>query len=406
MRSYQETLDFLFSQLPQYQKIGGKAYKADLSNIKKICELLGNPQENLKTIHVAGTNGKGSTSHMIASVLQEAGYIVGLYTSPHLKDFRERIRINGKSISKKEVIDFVNSNKEMMEEVTPSFFEWTVGLAFQYFEKEKTDINIIETGLGGRLDSTNIISPEISVITNISLEHTAILGDTIELIAREKAGIIKKDTPVVIGETSSITKPIFNEIAKSLNAPISFPDEGFKDEFELDLKGTIQQKNAKTCVQTIRVLNQNGWETDELIIKKGLKNVIKNTQLLGRFQIIQKRPFVVLDTAHNPNGIESLVREIETYEYSQLHVVIGLASDKKHEEILTLFPENTLFYFCSSSNERILKGSELAKIAKVFNTKGDSYESVEKGYQKALENSTKEDFIVVTGSNFVVADLL
>ena len=406
MNSYQETLDFLFSQLPQYQKLGGKAYKADLGNITKICELLNNPQHNIKTIHVAGTNGKGSTSHMIASVLQEAGYKVGLYTSPHLKDFRERIRINGESISQKEVIEFVHTNKNLLQEITPSFFEWTVGLAFHYFEKKQTDINVIETGLGGRLDSTNIISPEVSLITNISLEHTAILGDTIELIAKEKGGIIKKNTPVVIGETNSITKPIFEKIANELKSPIYFSDENIEEKYELDLKGNIQQKNAKTCLQTIEVLNKKGWKIDEVSIKNGLENVIKNTQLLGRFQLISKNPFIVLDTAHNPNGIESLIKEIETYPFQKLHVVIGMALDKNHDSIFRLFPVNTQFYFCSSSNERILKGRNLKKIASKFGLAGKSYKSVSKGLKKAKNDSNKDDFIVVTGSNFIVADII
>lgn len=406
MNSYQETLDFLFSQLPQYQKLGGKAYKADLGNITKICELLNNPQHNIKTIHVAGTNGKGSTSHMIASVLQEAGYKVGLYTSPHLKDFRERIRINGESISEKEVTEFVHTNKNLLQEITPSFFEWTVGLAFHYFEKEQTDINVIETGLGGRLDSTNIISPEVSLITNISLEHTAILGDTIELIAKEKGGIIKKNTPVVIGETNSITKPIFEKIANELKSPIYFSEENIEEKYELDLKGNIQQKNAKTCLQAIEELNKTGWKIDKVSIKNGLKNVIKNTKLLGRFQLISKNPFIVLDTAHNLNGIESLIKEIETYSFQKLQVVIGMADDKNHENMLLLFPENTQFYFCSSSNERILKGKELKKIASKIGITGKSYKSVSKGLEKAKNESNKDDFIVITGSNFIVADIL
>ncbi|MEN8929263.1 MAG: folylpolyglutamate synthase/dihydrofolate synthase family protein [Flavobacteriales bacterium] len=406
MKSYQETLDFLFSQLPQYQKIGGKAYKADLSNITRICDLLGNPQNRIKTIHVAGTNGKGSTSHMIASVLQEAGYKVGLYTSPHLKDFRERIRINGESISEIEVINFVATKKNLMEEVNPSFFEWTVGLAFDYFERQKTDINVIETGLGGRLDSTNIITPEVSVITNISLEHTAILGDTLDLIAGEKAGIIKKNIPIVIGETHPITKPIFEEIAKNLNSSISFADREIHGEFELDLKGSIQQKNAYTCVKTIQILSEVGFLVDDFSLKDGLKNVIKNTGLLGRFQLIQENPTVVFDTAHNPNGIESLAKEISTYEYRKLHVIIGLASDKKHQEILSLFPAETEFYFCSSTNERVLKGDELTKIAVAFALTGTSYDSVTEAYKTAIEIAEKKDFVVVTGSNFIVADAL
>ena len=406
MKSYQETLDFLFSQLPQYQKIGGKAYKADLANITKICELLGNPQNHIKTVHIAGTNGKGSTSHMIASVLQEAGYKVGLYTSPHLKDFRERIRINGVSISEQDVIEFVNSNKTIMEEITPSFFEWTVGLAFQYFEKQQTDINVIETGLGGRLDSTNIISPEVSVITNISLEHTAILGNTLELIAKEKAGIIKKETPVVIGETNSVTKPIFTQIAKELNSPISFSDKEIKEKFILDLKGEIQQKNAKTCVQTIKKLQKLGWEISLQNTVDGLKKVVKNTTLLGRFQVIDTKPLVVFDTAHNPHGIDSLMKEISRLEYKKLRVVIGMANDKNHEEILNLFPLKTKFYFCSSTNERVLKGKKLKGIANSYGIKGNSYKSVRKGLDKALKKAHKKDLILVTGSNFVVADVL
>ncbi len=406
MNTYQETLDFLFSQLPQYQKIGGKAYKADLSNITRICELLNNPQHHIKTIHVAGTNGKGSTSHMIASVLQEAGYKVGLYTSPHLKDFRERIRINGESISEQKVIDFVGNYKHLMKEVNPSFFEWTVGLAFHYFEQEKTDINVIETGLGGRLDSTNIISPEVSVITNISLEHTAILGDTIELIAKEKAGIIKKNTPIVIGESTSITKPIFTKIAEDLKAPIYFCESNNLKQYKLDLRGNIQQKNAKACAKTMEALQEKGWKISEANLITGLQSVVKNTQLLGRFQVIQKDPLVVFDTAHNPHGIESLIKEISTLSYKKLRVVIGMANDKNHKETLNLFPLKTKFYFCSSTNERVLKGKELKEIAMSFEKKGNSYKSVQKGLKKALKKADKEDLILVTGSNFIVADAL
>lgn len=406
MSTYQSTLDYLFAQLPQYQKIGGKAYKANLNNITDICELLGNPHLAIKTVHVAGSNGKGSVSHMLASILQEAGYKVGLYTSPHLKDFRERIKINGIDISEEEVVDFVSEYKEILTDVNPSFFEWTVGLAFHYFEKKKTDINIIETGLGGRLDSTNIITPEVSVITNISLEHTVILGNTIELITKEKAGIIKKGIPVVIGKTQKETKPIFEEIAKNLNSPIHFADKEKSKEYKLDLVGEIQQENAQTTVKTINVLESRGFHISEKNIEEGLANVIGNTRLLGRFQIVSKNPTIVYDTAHNPDGIKKVVSEIGKLLPNKLHVVIGIASDKSHQKILEPFPKGTAFYFCSSSNERVLKGGELTKIASELGIKGNTFNSVQEGLNEAKSNAIDSDLIVVTGSNFVVADII
>ncbi len=406
MSTYQSTLDYLFAQLPQYQKIGGKAYKANLNNITDICELLGNPHHTIKTIHVAGSNGKGSVSHMLASILQESGYKVGLYTSPHLKDFRERIKINGTDISEKEVIDFVSEYKEILTDIYPSFFEWTVGLAFYYFEKKKTDINIIETGLGGRLDSTNIITPEVSVITNISLEHTAILGDTIELIAKEKAGIIKKGIPVVIGKTQKETKPIFEEIAKSLHSPIHFADDIKVEEYQLDLIGKIQQENARTAVKTINVLENLKSEISKNHIVKGLANVIGNTRLLGRFQVVNQKPIIVFDTAHNPDGINKVVSEIEKISPIKLHVVIGIAKDKTHKEMLEPFPQGSTFYFCTSTNERVLTGEELTKIASELGIKGKSFNSVEEGLLEAKNNASESDLILVTGSNFVVADII
>lgn len=406
MKTYSETLNFLFSQLPQFQKIGSKAYKADLSNILSICKVLGNPHQKIKTIHVAGSNGKGSVSHMLASILHEAGYKVGLYTSPHLKDFRERIKINGKEISKQKVIEFVKEYQPKLKEIRPSFFEWTVGLAFYYFKEEKTDINVIETGLGGRLDSTNILFPEVSVMTNISLEHTAILGDTLEKIATEKAGIIKPNTPVVIGKTQPETKEVFIQKAKEDNSPILFAEEAKKQRFELDLKGEIQQENAQTVFQTIEVLNQQNYSISKENIIAGLQKVIPNTQLLGRFQVVSEKPKVIYDTAHNPDGLKILINEIAKLNPEKLHVVIGIAKDKNHLDMLSLFPKDSAFYFCSSTNERVIKGIELKKIAAQLNLMGESYDSVIKGAEEAMKAAKNKDVILVTGSNFVVADIL
>jgi dihydrofolate synthase / folylpolyglutamate synthase len=404
--SYSETIDFLFSQLPQFQKIGAEAYKANLDNITAICEIVGNPHKKIKTIHVAGSNGKGSVSHMLASILQEAGYKVGLYTSPHLRDFRERIKINGEEISEEKVVEFVNEFQPKLKDIRPSFFEWTVGLAFYYFEKQNTDINVIETGLGGRLDSTNIITPEISVITNISLEHTAILGESLELIAGEKAGIIKQNVPVVIGKMQPETLEVFEKVAKKNKASIYFVNKIKQREFELDLKGKIQQENANTAFQTIQVLNTNNYAITLEQIAKGLKNVIKNTQLLGRFQAMNEKPKVVFDTAHNPDGIRILCEEIKKVSPITLHVVIGMSSDKNHKEMLFHFPENSVFYFCSSTNERVLKGSKLKEIAKELGYDGESFNSVTKGYKRAINQAIEKDMVVVTGSNFIVADII
>lgn len=406
MKSYQETLDFLFSQLPQFQQIGEKAYKANLDNIRAICSVLNNPQDKIKTIHVAGSNGKGSTSHMLASILQEAGYKVGLYTSPHLKDFRERIKINGVEISEEKVVQFVQEFQPKLKEIRPSFFEWTVGLAFYYFYQEKTDINVIETGLGGRLDSTNVILPLVSVITNISLEHTAILGDTIEKIATEKAGIIKPKTPVVIGKTQRNTAPIFENKATLAHSSIFFADSIPALTIQLDLIGQIQHENAKTAWKTCEVLADLGIETTLAQRTRGLENVLKNTRLQGRFQIVNTSPLIVFDTAHNPDGIKILCKEIEKLNPSQLHCVIGMANDKNHREMLSHFPPDSKFYFCSSSNERVLKGSVLKEIAQKYDRNGDSFSSVKEGLKAAKKRASDTEMIVVTGSNFVVADVL
>ena len=403
---YQKTLDYLFTQLPQYQILGGKAYKADLSNIISICELLENPQKKIRTIHVAGTNGKGSTSHMLASVLQEAGYKVGLYTSPHLRDFRERIKINGKKISKNKVVKFVEKNKELLKEVNPSFFEWTVGLAFHYFAKQKTDICIIETGLGGRLDSTNIITPEVSVITNISLEHVNLLGDTIEKIALEKAGIIKQDIPVVFGETQKETSSLFTEIAKSKNARFYFADKFVIKNYKTDLRGNYQIKNVKTTVQTIIALNEIGWDISKKELKKGLKKVMKNTKILGRWQTLSNLPKIIADVGHNANGIAQGLEELKSEEYENLHLVIGIASDKDSRSVLELLPKNAKYYFCNSENPRLMKSNKLQLEAKNLQLIGESFNTVSEALESAKVNASEKDLILVTGSNFIVAEVV
>ncbi len=406
MNTYQETIDFLFTQLPQFQKIGQKAYKADLSNIKSICSILGHPERNIKTIHVAGSNGKGSTSHMLASVLKESGYSVGLYTSPHLVDFRERIKINGEEISEKEVVDFVEEFQPKLSNIRPSFFEWTVGLAFYYFNKKKTDINVIETGLGGRLDSTNVINPLVSVITNISLEHTAILGSTLELIATEKAGIIKQKTPVVIGKTQNETAPVFRQLAKENNAEIYFADQESRTTYQLDLLGDIQQENARTAMKTCSVLNSLGFSITESDCDTGLKNVIKNTRLKGRFQVVKQTPLTIFDTAHNPDGIRILCNEIKKSKSETIHVVVGMANDKIHNEMFAHFPIQSVFYFCSSTNERVLQGEDLKTIASKLGKTGTAHSSVKNGFEAAQKKAKPKDTILVTGSNFVIADAL
>ena len=403
---YQKTLDYLYTQLPQYQIIGGKAYKADLSNIISICELLGNPQEKIRTIHVAGTNGKGSTSHMLASVLQEAGYKVGLYTSPHLRDFRERIKINGKKISKKKVIRFVEKNKELLQEVNPSFFEWTVGLAFHYFAKQKTDICIIETGLGGRLDSTNIITPEVSVITNISLEHVNLLGDTIDEIAREKAGIIKENVPVVFGETQSETSALFTEIAKAKKSRFYFADKFVNKNYKTDLRGSYQSKNLKTTVQTIIALNEIGWDITKKELKRGLKRVVKNTKILGRWQTLSENPKIIADVGHNTNGIIQALEELKSETFENLHVVIGIASDKDSSSVLEILPKNGTYYFCNSDNPRLLKSDELQKRAKPYNLCGNSFTTVTEALEDAKVNASEKDLILIIGSNFIIAEVV
>ena len=404
--NYPETLDYLFGQLPMYQRIGNAAYKANLDNTYRLSEILNHPEKQFKSVHIAGTNGKGSTSHMLASVLQEAGYKVGLYTSPHLKDFRERIKINGEMISENEVIDFVEEYKNEFEKIQLSFFEWTVGLAFHSFANQKVDIAIVETGLGGRLDSTNIVTPEVAVITNISMDHTQFLGDTLTKIAAEKAGIIKSTIPVVIGETQPKIKHVFIEKAKQMNAPIQFADEYPTKEYESDLKGVYQQQNKKTVVATIHVLQTLGWNIAENHIIKGLQNVVSNTGLMGRWQVLNKQPFTVCDTGHNEAGIRLILAQINQQSFEKLHVVLGVVNDKDITNILALLPNNASYYFCQANIPRALEVSVLAEKATAVGLSGTTFPSVDAAYKAAQKNATAQDMIFIGGSTFVVAEVV
>ena len=404
--NYQETINWMFNQLPMYQLQGASAYKKDLTNAYLLANHLGNPEKKLKCIHVAGTNGKGSTSHMLASIFQEAGYTVGLYTSPHLKDYRERIKIDGVEISEEFVCEFINKNKSFFEANDMSFFEMTVGLAFDYFAKEKVDIAIIEVGMGGRLDATNIITPLVSVITNIALDHTQFLGNTLEAIAFEKAGIIKPGIPVVIGEYTEETKPVFLERTKENNSEIFFASELVSHDYPSDLIGDYQVHNKKTVLQAIAVLNsQKEIEIDETDIKSGLLNVGKNTELKGRWQKLGEFPKIICDTAHNKNGLEIVMKQIQKEKYDTLHIVLGVVNDKDLDEVLPLFPANAKYYFCKPDIPRGLEAALLQEKAQKFNLKGNTYHSVTEAYDTSRNIATKNDFIFVGGSTFVVAEL-
>lgn len=409
--NYQETTAWMFNQLPMYQLQGASAYKKDLTNTHLLINHLGNPHQNLKFLHVAGTNGKGSTSHMLASVLQQAGYKTGLYTSPHLKDFRERIKIispnNSGEITEDFVCDFINSNKDFFEANDISFFEMSVGLAFAYFAKEKVDIAIIEVGMGGRLDATNIITPLVSVITNIGLDHIQFLGNTFEKIASEKAGIIKPEIPVVIGEYTAETKNVFLAKAKENKAAIYFASDLILDNIPSDLIGDYQIHNKKTVLQTINVLNeQTDFHISQENIESGLLNVVKNTGLLGRWQQLSSNPKIICDTAHNKNGLEIVLNQIKKENFDQLHLVLGVVNDKDLDEVLPLFPKNAIYYFCKPNIPRGLEASILKEKASKFELRGQIYNSVSAAYNTARESAATNDFIYVGGSTFVVAEIL
>jgi dihydrofolate synthase/folylpolyglutamate synthase len=401
--TYEETLDWMFAQLPMYQREGKAAFKKDLTNTVAFSKILNFPENKFKSIHVAGTNGKGSTSHMLASILQEAGYKVGLYTSPHLKNFTERIRSNGVEIPKQKVAAFITKNRDFLEAQKLSFFEMTVGLAFDYFASEKVDIAIVEVGLGGRLDSTNIITPELSVITNIGLDHTQFLGETLPEIAFEKAGIIKHKIPVIIGEEQAAVKQVFLKKAEAENAPIYFASDTVKT-FKTDLLGNYQQRNLKTAVGAIKLLK--GFQVSEQNIEKGLLNVVKNTNLKGRWQVLQEHPKVICDTAHNTEGLEVVLQQLKKETFKKLHIVLGFVSDKKLEDVLPLFPNNASYYFCKPDIPRGLSAAVLQEKAIPFNLSGKKYTSVKEALNSALLNANQQDVIYVGGSTFVVAEII
>ena len=405
--TYPETLNWLFNQLPMYQLQGASAYKKDLTNVHLLMDYLEHPEEHLQCIHVAGTNGKGSSSHMLASVLQEAGYKVGLYTSPHLKDFRERIKINGMMIPEDFVCDFVNQHQSFFEANDMSFFEMSVGLAFDYFAKEKIDIAIIEVGMGGRLDATNIITPLVSVITNIGLDHTQFLGNTLVAIATEKAGIIKPQIPVVIGEYTPETQPVFLATANVNQSNLYFASDLITNTYPSDLIGDYQIHNKKTVIQTLTVLNQyTAFQTNESHWKKGLSQVVKNTGLQGRWQQLGESPKIICDTAHNTHGLTIVLRQIQKEVFDSLHIVLGVVNDKDLNEVLPLFPKNAIYYFCKPNIPRGLDASILAQKASLYGLNGKIYNSVSVAYAQAKQNAQSSDFIYVGGSTFVVAEIL
>ena len=406
VHEYTDTIDWMFSRLPMYQNQGKTAYKEDLSNTLLLTKHLKNPETKFKSIHVAGTNGKGSTSHMIASILQETGYKVGLYTSPHLKDFRERIKINGKPVSKQFVIQFIENNKSFFEENSLSFFEMTVGMAFDYFAKQNVDIAIIEVGLGGRLDSTNIITPEVSVITNIGLDHTQFLGNTLQQIAFEKGGIIKPKVSVVIGETQKETTAVFMDLAKKNEAPIYFADELITTNYRSGLKGNYQKKNIKTAVQTIIEIRKKGFRISEHNIKEGLLNVTPNTDLKGRWQILQHTPKVICDLAHNREGLTYVMNQLKEETFEHLHIVLGMVNDKDISNIIDLFPKKAAYYFCKPN---VLRGLDVEILKSHFvekGFKGNMYKTVKEALDSAKKIAAKKDLIYVGGSTFVVAEII
>ncbi len=401
--TYEETIAYLYAQLPMFQRVGQVAYKADLSNIIRICDLLNNPQTQFKTIHVAGTNGKGSVTHMLASVLQEAGYKVGIYCSPHLIDFRERVKVNGQMISKQEVIDFVAQCKDLFDEIEPSFFEYTTALAFQCFAQQKVDVAIVEVGLGGRLDSTNVIIPELSVITNIGLDHTNILGDTLEKIAAEKAGIIKWKVPVVIGEKQNETQKVFEQIAIEKNAELRYA-KPFS--IACDLQGSYQKNNIATAHEVLELLIEKGWKINQKNIENGFLHVAKNTAFMGRWQILGKEPKIICDTAHNKEGVQYVVQQLTQEKYENLHIVWGAVKDKDQSKVLEILPPNAHYYFCAPKLERAMYTRELKKLASSFHLEGEEYSSVESACYKAKSAAGAADLIYIGGSTFVVAEAL
>lgn len=407
MSKYDQYTDYLFSQVPMFQNVGSNAYKEGLENTHILDEHFGHPHTQFRTIHVAGTNGKGSCSHTIASVLQEAGYKVGLFTSPHLTDFRERIRVNGTMIPEQYVMDFIDNERDFFEPLHPTFFELTTALAFKYFAEQKVDVAVIEVGLGGRLDCTNIITPDISIITNISFDHVQYLGDTLAKIAGEKAGIIKHGVPVIIGEKHPETTPVFTETAKREQAPLYFAED-FKPnkDYQYELKGLYQSKNLQTSLCAIDQLIRNGYHITEENIQNGLLHVTHHTGLRGRWQIVRHSPTVICDTGHNVGGIKYIAQQLKEQKCQELRIVFGMVSDKDVNSVLELMPQNAKYYFCQASVKRAMPHHQLKRLAKQHNLQGNSYKTVENAYKKALSQSNPNDCIFVGGSTFVVADFL
>jgi len=427
--TYTETLDYLYRKLPMFTRIGAAALKNDLTNTIALCDHLDNPQKKFKTIHIAGTNGKGSTSHMLAAIFQQAGYKTGLYTSPHLKDFRERIRINGTMVSEEFVSRFVQNEKELIETINPSFFEVTVAMAFSYFAQEEVDIAIIEVGLGGRLDSTNVITPELSIITNISLDHTNILGNRLEDIAYEKAGIIKPGVPVVIGERQSESQQVFNIKANETGSPISFASdtlsidsfhvennvlhctilkegEIFLKDLLLDLTGAYQLKNILTVLSSVSILKKRDYFLSDADVRLGLANVVRLTGLQGRWQTLQKEPLVICDTGHNIAGITEVLINIRHVSHDRLHMVIGMVKDKDIDGILALLPKDAIYYWTQPNIERAMLADDLALKASLFGLKGESFKDVNSALNTAKHTALADDLIFIGGSTFVVAEVL
>ena len=426
--NYPETIDYLFTRLPMFSRMGSAAFKKDLTNTIALCAELGNPHTQFKSIHIGGTNGKGSVSHMLAAILQTAGYKTGLYTSPHLYDFRERIKINGAMVDEDYVVQFVERIQPLIEELNPSFFEITVAMAFDYFAQQEVDIAVIEVGLGGRLDSTNIITPELSVITNIGKDHTNMLGHTLPEIAGEKAGIIKQAVPVVIGERHGETAPVFEAKARQQEAPMYFAEDFFevKDQklsadtlsitardkkhstettYELDLPGIYQAKNLKTVLQAVSVLRERGWNIGEGHIKIALSAVKKRTGLHGRWEVIHNAPTIVLEVAHNEDGLRQMLQHLEALSYQKLHLVYGMVKDKEADPVLGLLPKDARYYFTQAHIPRALPAAELAQKGSHYGLEGTAYSDVNEALRSAKEAAAKDDLVVVCGSIFLVAEV-
>jgi dihydrofolate synthase/folylpolyglutamate synthase len=417
--SYQQAIDYLYERLPVFQRVGASAYKQDLTNTLALCEVLGNPQHKFKSIHVAGTNGKGSSSHMLTAVLQSAGYKTGLYTSPHLKEFTERIKINGAEVSKEFVTDFVIRMKSTLEEVQPSFFEATVAMAFDYFVKEKVDIAVIEVGLGGRLDSTNVITPEVSLITNISWDHMDLLGDTLQKIALEKAGIIKENIPVVVSERQSEVEDVFVKKSSEMKSRITFSEDKFgvkalgngkflvndSVEYRLELTGDYQEKNLGGVLAVIDELRKKGFRISEKDISNGLQKTVQLTGLKGRWQKLGDKPLIVCDTGHNEAGVREVLRQISRLEFRKLHIVWGIVKDKDPGKVLSLLPKDASYYFCQAKIPRAMSVNDLQEKARSFGLIGERIEDVNEAIAAAKKNATSDDMIFIGGSTFVVAEI-